>query len=457
LPCPQIITGTLSKNNMAKILRKTIFLSIIGLGLLFFSFSLAQAEDNQTTTINAETNVTTTSSATTTSATTTSATTTGDAEAVIDETVNAKDLGVSEPNLLPTSRFYFLKKWQRGIQKLFTFGALKKAELRTKFAAEKLLEIRKIAQKTKNPEILKKAIKNYKKETDKIKENVDKIKDKAKDNPKVGKFLDQSIELQALHEKILEKLEQNEKIATSTLERIKEVRERHLQRFGEVMAKLEDKEKIGERLEKVLSQMEGSQFKNFKNVQILKRIEENAPQDIKEEIEKTERNITDKIKERLEKMPPQAQERFKNYIEKVSGSPEKKTEIINNISSRIKNRPDVLNKLRTVKAKIERKQNNKNILDYKDSPISIDEAKKIAANSECAKIGEISPIALYNKATHTWWMNIKVYDKVWQEKKMQKNMCRPGCVVNALTREAKINWRCADLTIPPRKKHLPEK
>ena len=56
----------------------------------------------------------------------------------LDENVQAQDLGITEPNILPDSPFYFLKEWGRGIQSFFTFGQLKKSELEVKFANERL-------------------------------------------------------------------------------------------------------------------------------------------------------------------------------------------------------------------------------------------------------------------------------------------------------------------------------
>jgi len=61
-------------------------------------------------------------------------------EVVQDETVSAQDLGISEPKVLPDSPFYFLKNWGRGIGLFFAFNPVKKAELRMKFANEKLME-----------------------------------------------------------------------------------------------------------------------------------------------------------------------------------------------------------------------------------------------------------------------------------------------------------------------------
>lgn len=297
-----------------------IFLLTVGLILIFGAVALAQNE------------------------------TTADEEVALDETVEASDLEVSEPILLPDSSFYFLKNWGRGIRSFFTFGAVNKANLSAKYASEKLLEARKLAEKVKDPEIIKKAAENYEKEVNRVKAIADKIKDTATENPKVGEFLDKFIKQQILHQKILEKLE--EQVPQEVLEKIKEVKERHLQKFGEVMEKLEEKTKIAERLEKNLEELKGSEFKQFKNLEILKKLEEKVPEETKEAIRETRENIFRQLKEKLEEMSTTTQENFKEYAEKIKGEVENKLEIIQDLQSALKEKLQIRERLENIKEKI---------------------------------------------------------------------------------------------------------
>lgn len=153
--------------------------------------------------------------------------------------VTAQDLGVSEPKILPNSFWYFLKDISRGMQSTFTFNPVKKAELKMKFASEKLLEIKKMTEKKKSSDGIKKATDNYEKELDKVKTAVEEIKSSTSTMPAIGKFLEKYNAQQILHQGILEKLSQ--RASTSTMEKIQEARERHLEKFKEVMQKLEDK------------------------------------------------------------------------------------------------------------------------------------------------------------------------------------------------------------------------
>lgn len=156
--------------------------------------------------------------------------------------VTAQDLDVSEPTLLPNSPFYFFKEWSRGIQSFFTFGQLKKTELEQKFANERLVELQKMVEEGKiSSDILQKATDKFQKAMEKIRERADKIEDDAANNENVNKFLEKFTNQQVLHEKILQKLE--EQVPADVLQKIKDAREQHLEKFQGVMQKLEGNKK----------------------------------------------------------------------------------------------------------------------------------------------------------------------------------------------------------------------
>src|SRR3989338_1352335 len=56
------------------------------------------------------------------------------------------DLGVPDPGVLPTSPFYFVKEWRRGITRLFTFNPIKKAELELTILNEKAAEAQEVEE-----------------------------------------------------------------------------------------------------------------------------------------------------------------------------------------------------------------------------------------------------------------------------------------------------------------------
>lgn len=167
--------------------------------------------------------------------------------------VQTPDLGAN-PRLLPDSPFYFLKEWKRSVQMLLTTNTVNKTELAEKIANEKLIELQKLTEKGVSPELIQKATEKYQQQVERVKKLADKIKGTAENNPEVNKFLDKFTQQQELHEQILQKLEQQ--VPPAVLQKIKDARESHLEKFKQVMQKLETrKDQVKEKLEKVCIQL----------------------------------------------------------------------------------------------------------------------------------------------------------------------------------------------------------
>lgn len=258
----------------------------------------------------------------------------------LDEDVTAEDLDVNDPNLLPDNPFYFLKEWGREIRAAFTFDPVKKAELRERFSNEKLMELKKVAEKNRNANAIKKAARNYQDEVEKVKKATERIRERASENEQVANFLDKFIQHQFLHQRVLQKLESQ--VPEEAFEKISEVRERHLEKFGEVMVKLEDKkEQLQERLENNLKKVKGSEFKEFKNIEILKELEEKVPEAAKEAIQNVRANALLRLKTTIEQIPTERLEVFKRYTEQIVGTKEKQIEILESLGGALKLKPEI--------------------------------------------------------------------------------------------------------------------
>ncbi len=275
-------------------------------------------------------------------------------EIILDEEVLAQDLGVQEPSLLPDNLFYFVKGWSRVIQELFTFNPVAKAELKQRFANEKLIEVKKMIGENKADEVINRAVENYKKEIEGVETVTKDIKEKAETNERVSSFLDKYIQQQTLHQRLLQKLE--EQVTPGTFEKIRETRERHLEKFGEVMNRLEkNKELLQERLEKNLEDVKGGDFKEFKNLEVLQRLEETVPEQAKEAIQRARENTLRRLEIKIEQLPEKGLERFRVYTESISGEKERHEEILENLKNRLEEKPDIQQKImESLKGVIER-------------------------------------------------------------------------------------------------------
>jgi len=68
--------------------------------------------------------------------------------------------------------------------------------------------------------------------------------------------------------------------------------------------------------------------------------------------------------------------------------------------------------------------------------MSLAEAMELEVASECGN--NLKDTYMCNEGTETWWIDLD----------LDKEMCNPACVVNVVTKEAVINWRCTG-ALPP--------
>lgn len=250
----------------------------------------------------------------------------------LDEDVQPADLGVSLPTILPDSPFYFLKNLGRGIRTFFTFNPLAKTELREGFANEKLMELKEMIERKKSTQAIKKAAENYEGEIETVRIFAERIRVTAQENEQVGTFLDKHTQHWALHQRVLLRLE--EQVPAGVLIKIQASRDLHLEKFSAVMQKLEDKDKIPERLEKNLDLVKGGNFKYFINIGIVEDLKEKLPEDIRIKIEEKQEAMLGKLHEKLESLPAEKLESFTQYIKKIGGDKIQHLDIIGALEGR---------------------------------------------------------------------------------------------------------------------------
>lgn len=227
------------------------------------------------------------------------------------ETINttAQELDVASPTVLPNSPFYFLKEMGRNIQTIFTFDPIKKAEIRLKFANEKLVEAEKISE-TSDTAATNNSLNNYQKEIEKLKQYVEVLK---KDNPNNTKLLEKMTENNLNHQQILDKIAENK---IETRQKVDEVKEKTLNNLTSGTFELANKEKVKEALQKAMQQNNGT---TLSKVGILQKIEERSPEAAKKILAEVQNktiieklnntNLTDEEKQKLEEYLKQLKEK----------------------------------------------------------------------------------------------------------------------------------------------------
>ncbi len=253
------------------------------------------------------------------------------AEVALDENIQAQDLGVKEPRILPDSPFYFLKEMGRGIQSLITFNPVKKAELKQKFVDEKLIEVKKLAEeRPEEQEILDRAFENYQKEAERLEKAAEKIKETI-DDPNVEKFMDKFIDHNLKHQKLFGKLAKE--LPLEMFEMIEKTKEENMMKFSDIGLKFIEPEQFQEKIIAVMEEQPGSNFKYFKNLEILQQLEEKVPEQAKDAIRMAQDNAFQRLHGDFEGMSFEDREKFGNYVEQIGGNEVRHMEIIHHFEA----------------------------------------------------------------------------------------------------------------------------
>jgi len=77
------------------------------------------------------------------------------------------------------------------------------------------------------------------------------------------------------------------------------------------------------------------------------------------------------------------------------------------------------------------------------SQLTREEALLIASQSSaCSVVGNLGDNVVYNENSRTWWIDLE------RTPELEKDGCKPACVVNEETETAEVNWRCTGLIEP---------
>ena len=249
---------------------KKVILSLLICGLISgFSVNLIFAEETTTTTV-ADATTTTVEDATTTTIIDTTTTT-------VEELSVPKALGLNRVGLLPTSPFYFLKEWWRGLKVGWTRDPVKKSEVQLQILSEKMAEAEAIAQKGLKQEVLEKAFSHYEDSMDKLKTRLEAIKETS-ENPNIDKLLDRIVEAEVRHFEVLDKILERVPEAIIQVER---VRQNINQTLSIICLKFENQEEFMERLENKLQELQPlnhAPVGEFRQLRIMETMQEQLQQ-----------------------------------------------------------------------------------------------------------------------------------------------------------------------------------
>ncbi len=253
-------------------------------------------------------------------------------DAKIDNMVTNEELGTTKARILPNSALYGFKRFERALRETLTFNPIKKAELRLANANQELSDAQQLVDA--NPDsgdaisAASRAVVRYEQRIEKIKDTIDGINAQKQDNrEEVSALLDNVLDKQIKHRKVLEHLEgvvlQNapQDVRARVADTIAESRDRATQHTGEIMGAVDtDANALTSRIDRVLQQQTGSDFKDLRNLEALRHVEQFVPSEARDAILNAQTNAFKRLSSTINSMPEDARgKRFEQYARNVSG------------------------------------------------------------------------------------------------------------------------------------------
>jgi hypothetical protein len=244
------------------------------------------------------------------------------------DNVDARLLNQEEPKLLPTSPFYFLKEWGRGMKMFFTFDPIKKSELEIKISDEKIVELAAVVEKEpQNEKAIQKALENYQKSKERLAKRLESLKETSQ-NPNVNKLLDKVVEQEIKHIEVFDGLPPLR--TASKLARVIADAPN-----GRIVAKKDDPEKFAQRVKSAIEKLPERELKSLRAIEVIDRMSENLKPETVGQLIKVRQEYFEKLIDEINKISESKGEEVKpeiiSTIKTLPGDPVKHLMILEEI------------------------------------------------------------------------------------------------------------------------------
>jgi len=222
-----------------------------------------------------------------------------------------------DAGLLPTSPFYFLKEWGRGIRMFFTFNPVSKAELELKIADEKADEITAISEKEpQNEKALEKALANYQKSRERLAQRLNSL-EITSENPNIDKLIDKIFEQEVKHievfDEISQKIGDKDKIKTghiTLLKRMESASEKSKSGGGikghvTLLKRMESQntsERIIQTVKSALEELPQEELKSLRAIEIIDKLSEGLPLELTKQLIEVRQEYSEKLVDELNRV-----------------------------------------------------------------------------------------------------------------------------------------------------------
>ncbi len=235
--------------------------------------------------------------------------------------VNAEELNIEEPG-----PFSWVRNLIWDTQAFFTADPIKKSEYKLKKASNQLLRARKLVKDDPDDTRLQTKLENlnesYKEAVEGIDVRIEQFRADNPDDSRLKNFMDKYVDQRLRHQEILERLEIQ--VPEAVQEKIQEHREEQLEKFGDVMGKLQTSEELKGRLQSAIGDVREDIARRVNRLGIIDQIEEKAAPAVKNEIQnrinefkQSQPQVIQQLRNKAEELKIMIQERAQDFQEGV--------------------------------------------------------------------------------------------------------------------------------------------
>ncbi len=250
-------------------------------------------------------------------------------DVLVDEIVTPEDLGVEEADVLPDSFWYRFKRVGRAAQRLVTFDPVKQTELEFRHANQELADMQKMVERRGDEDAVDDSMKYIEKRLSKVADRAEKLTEVDSDRQRdiMEKLFDHEIKRQKVFERVEDAMEDDH-----MRERMIRRRDNVSEFVGDIVGELP----IGEdMIEEVLIRQPGGDFKDIRNLEPLKRVEEKVSSErAKEALRRAQANTLRRVAKQTEKFDNKSREKFEKYLEHSGGDDVLRFEIMDELQEK---------------------------------------------------------------------------------------------------------------------------
>ena len=268
---------------------------------------------------------------------------TQDAVAALSEKqITAQGLGVEDPGMLPTSRFYFLKNWSRAVKRTFTFNPVKKANLELDIVNQQAAEIEKIKEiSPERADAIAKAAGNYQNNAERLKNRLETLKETSQ-NPNVDKLIEKLTDRSVKHQQLFDELKQKFDGNPELKRHFEAMQDKINEALAKVPEKFDSPDAFKERVRRIMNARPEGAYKELRNMEMIDRMMEKMPTDPRDKLGEIKDDFMKKLEDRMGQMPENRRKEFlrPEILGKLPGSPELRIRIMEEMKMRVSN-PDL--------------------------------------------------------------------------------------------------------------------